>query len=91
MVRMHISRIYMDIHACFLMRSCTVFFFPPSSMLVGVNDGKLKEKRRQHSCFGHHMLYLHNVLRWDLTLYMGISFCEENLFLLLHAVLAMAT
>ncbi len=24
-----------DIHACFLMRSYTVFFFPPSSMLVG--------------------------------------------------------
>ncbi len=35
MVRMLISRIYMDIHACFLMRACTVFFFPPSPMLVG--------------------------------------------------------
>lgn len=74
MGRMHISRIYIDIHACFLMRSCTVFFFPPSSMLVGGKWWKAQEKRRQHSCFGHHMLYLHNVLRWDLNSIFGDFF-----------------
>lgn len=52
MVRMLISRIYMDIHACFLMRACTVFFFPPSPMLVGGKRWKAQGEEKTTLLFG---------------------------------------